>query len=236
MHKRSAVNALIANAFARLLLHEEVGGTREEQLVIAALRRSSRRLEQATVDELGEYLSTLSGAELRGVASNIKGIYHELAFVDTNNSSSHDGETAQLFDVTNHPGADVRVTSGDGSTRDIQLKAVGDSSSIATHQARYPDVPVMATSEVAESSGVVSSGFSNVQLRNEVEQCFDAIEGPAEWESATLAAGGGALLSAIGQANAILNGRVTLQNVALDSAKTAMVAGTSSAFVDLLFG
>ncbi len=55
------------------------------------------------------YVSGLSDAQLDGLISNIKGIYHELLFVAAENADG-DAYSAALFEETNYPGADVLIT------------------------------------------------------------------------------------------------------------------------------
>jgi hypothetical protein len=73
---------VIAVTFQRLIEDAYREWTLEEELVLQALRRSTRTLETASAQELSDYLGSMSENQLRGVASNVKGIYHELPFVD----------------------------------------------------------------------------------------------------------------------------------------------------------
>jgi hypothetical protein len=140
----------------------------EEELVLQALRRSTRSLEAASVQDLSDYLGSLSKEQLRGVASNVKGIYHELLFVQSENED-WDAISAQVKEFTNHPGGDVAFMVEGNVIREVQLKAVASEAHVLEHLARYPDIEIRVTDEVAAKiPGIESSGFSNAELTREV--------------------------------------------------------------------
>ena len=88
------------------IINEIAHETLEMSLVAEAIRRSTRKLEDnASIEEIRDYLSGYEEEALNGVLANVKGIYHELIF----EHSDYDGDsiTARLFEETNHPGADV---------------------------------------------------------------------------------------------------------------------------------
>lgn len=149
----------------------------EERLVLDALRRSSDALRDADVGELAAYVAALNPEQLRGVASNIKGIYHELLYVHGVNADG--GEiTAEVFGATNHPGADVQFFVDGDVIREVQLKAVASVGPIREHLFRYPEIEVLATTEVADKiDGVTSTGLSNEHLTANVDQVFSGLPG-----------------------------------------------------------
>ena len=147
----------------------------EVQLVIVALRRSSNALAGMTEAELGDYIAGLSAEQKQGLVNNVKGIYHELAYVEEINAANG-AASASIFGATNHPGADVVIDDGAGGLSEVQLKA-SSSSDVAEHLERYPDIPVVATSEVAAAAGVEDSGHSNASLTTDVETTFDGLDG-----------------------------------------------------------
>lgn len=93
----------------------------EEELVLQALRRSTRALESASAQELSVYLGSLSQDQLRGIASNVKGIYHELLYVQTENGD-WDQVEARVKEFTNHPGGDVEFIVDGNTIGEVQLK------------------------------------------------------------------------------------------------------------------
>lgn len=173
---RSAA-VVVAVTLQRLVEDARRFWTVEEQLVLDALRRSAKRLNGASVEELAAYVSSLTPEQLRGVASNVKGIYHELLFVHFENANG-DEVAARMFEATNHSGADVEFIVDGETIRAVQLKAVASPAQIMEHLSRYPDIDVVATSEVAALfPNVASSGFTNAGLTENVSSAFDELPG-----------------------------------------------------------
>lgn len=187
----------------------------EEQLVLDALRRSANRLNNASNQELAAYVSSLSPEQLRGVTSNVKGIYHELLFVHAENSNEN-GITAEVFPNPNHPGADVEFLVDGESIHILQLKAVATPQSVLEHLDRYPEIEVRVTAEVADRlEGVESSGFKNDELTAKVDGVFGAL--PEDSLGKELLQGGATsalVAGAFGAAKVLREGRVSKQQFA----------------------
>lgn len=139
--------------------------TEDEELVLHALRRSNNSLTDATEVDLSNYVQSLSVNQISGLKNNVKGIYHELAFQQRENLDG-DEYIIELFDDTNHAGADVRIINVlTGDISEVQLKATNYASYVREHNEKYANIDVLTTSEVAEaSSDWASSEFSNVEL------------------------------------------------------------------------
>lgn len=170
-------SVVLAVTFQRLI----EDGTREwmleEELVLQALRRSTRSLETANACEITDYLSALSEEQIRGVASNVKGIYHELLFTVAENNDG-DSVSAEVKKFTNNPGGDVEFFVDGNSIGEVQLKAVASEAQVLEHLSRYPDIEVRVTEEVAAiMPGVASSGFSNIELTDEVYDRLSELQG-----------------------------------------------------------
>ena len=164
------VEYVIAGVFYALLSRTTVDDSVESQLVLDSLRRSDNSLLDASENDISDYLASYDTEQLRGIANNVKGIYHEYLFVYEYNLN-HDDTYAELFGESNHPGADIQIKDNDTDEvlEEFQLKATNSSSYVKEHLARYPDVDVMATEEVANKlSEVESSGFSNNEDRKSV--------------------------------------------------------------------
>ena len=179
----------------------------EETTVLAAIRRSNSDLANASVDEIAEHVRGMTPEQLAGFQRNVKGIYHELCYVERENADGDDVE-AKVYEVVNHPGADVRLVNvTTGETVDIQLKATDSASYLREHRERYPDVEVQATEEVASSAGVASSGFRNSELAGDVNATVEKLEDDG---SGVLEAGvASGLLSGVVDARAALRGERT---------------------------
>lgn len=181
MIRRSAAVA-VAVTLQQLAAGNASGWTADQLLVLAALRRSKTSLEQASDAELGTYVRGLAPVQLRGVASNVKGIFHELLVAQAENLDG-DGETARLFEATNHPGADIEFSIDGDVVQALQLKAVQDPATILEHFARYPDVDVMATSEVYSTMGgfnterLFDSGVSNIEISEATRATLEDLAG-----------------------------------------------------------
>lgn len=208
----------------------------EEQLVLDALRRSKTSLADATNEELRDYILSLDQEGLRGVLSNVKGIYHELLFVHAENTDG-DEITARLFEASNHPGADVELVVEDGVIQQVQLKAVESVSHIREHLSRYPGVEVYATDEVAERlDGIGRSGFSNDALTNQVSETADDLRGDTVLGEAAEGVATSGLVAAAMTAGRVLrdrrlpdaDGRAVLKDVA--------TGGVAAVVLDVLLG
>lgn len=178
-------------------------------LVLEALHRSNPATSELSTEQLSEYLGSLSPEQLQGVINSTKGVYHELKFVERENSD-FDSWHAELMPDVNNPGADVVLSNLEtGEVIEVQLKATDSLGYIGEHLSRYADISVMATSEVANrsSDAVASTGFSNEELTMEVEQTLrsSASDSGSDIASDAITDGlfGGGLYTAIGAAGMI---------------------------------
>lgn len=148
----------------------------EENLVLEALRMSNHSLADASIEELKTYITAMSGNEFRGLVSLVKGKYHEILFTRAENLDG-DEVSALMKEALNHPGSDVEFLIDGEVISEVQLKAVKDPATIFSHFEKYPDVPVYATSEIANRmDGVNSSNFSNDDLQQRVEERLNELK------------------------------------------------------------
>ena len=161
---------VVSVVFLQLLADDLVSFNSNEELVLDALRRSSTSLADASNEELSSYIKGMEPSQYQGLQNNIKGIYHELRYAAEENRDG-DEYIVELFEATNHPGADVKITNLlDGEVREVQLKATSYSSLICEHNKKYESIDVFATSEVAEKMpDVESTGLSNEELTQDVD-------------------------------------------------------------------
>lgn len=181
MSRKSAAVA-IAVTLQQLVAGKTSGWTKDQELVLSALRRSKESLNDASDSELGDYVRDLSPTQLRGAASNVKGIFHEM-LVARNENDDGDTITAELFEATNHPGADIEFFMNGVVISSVQLKAVQDPASVIEHFQRYPGIDVMATTEVYEKLAttigdqLVSSGISNEKITEQTQTTLEELAG-----------------------------------------------------------
>lgn len=233
--KSSTAVTTVATVFANLINKAQLQLSTDEQLVVEALRRSSNALSDMSLSEMGNYLRSMDDDSLRGLANNVKGIYHELQFVRRENLNG-DAITARIFPETNHPGADVVLSRDGKDLAELQLKATDSSSLLAKHLDKYPEISIVTTDEVANSiSGVKSSGFSNAALENDVGNAFSSVSDQAHISQLQDAAAVSGLLAAAVNAGNVLSGKATAKEASKNTLRDMGVAVSSTFLVDLLF-
>ena len=144
-----------------------------DEAVLAAFQRYSP--DTQGLSSVQNYLSGLSGDQIVGVVSNVKGILHEMEFVKMENS---DGDTisAVIFPTTNHKGFDAVISdAGTGEIWPIQLKTTDDQEYVQEWVDKYPDGEILVSEEIASELGLESSGFSNQELTVRVEDFVDGL-------------------------------------------------------------
>ena len=154
----------------------------QDSLVIEAFRRSDNQLADASVADISVYFSEYSLEAQQGIINNVKGIYHELAFVQQENADG-DQWFAELMPSTNHPGIDVVLTNVETSeTIDLQLKATDSLSYIQSSLTSLPaETQLLATQEIANKvEGIESSGLSNADLNAEVAEVTSSLTDGAD--------------------------------------------------------
>ena len=230
---------VIGGVFYALLTQTAVSGDLESQLVLEALRRSTGALTHASEGQLGDYLRDLSPEGMKGVGSNVKGIYHELLYTH-NYNDSHVDTYAEMFAATNHPGADIQIkdVETDAVIGEYQLKAVAGTEPIHTHFHKYPDIPVYATDEVAQQFSdpqVESSGFENEVLKERVHDDLDSVAdntmSDRAWDSFLLAAG----VASARELFEMVNGEREFPDAVANACKAAGVSGAATLMAAYLF-
>jgi len=209
--------------------------TSDEMIVIEAIKRSDNDLVDANIEEISTYLSQYSPEQLQGISNNVKGIYHEIKFVEAENADGDDID-AELYELTNHPGADVRLTNTTtGEISDVQLKAANSAHYVGEHLDKYPDINVLATEEVANNlSDVESSGFSNEELSNDVSHTLNDITDNGGYIESTAATIG--LISAVLNAKAALEGKQSCSLAARKTLEDIGIATASAVIIEVLIG
>lgn len=154
----------------------------EHGYIIEALKRSNDDLQEADVNELHTYVQSLEEEQLPGLISNIKGIAHEVYYVETENDDG-DAIYAYMFEDTNHEDYDIVVYDLDGNSESFQMKAT-DSEAYANRAIEeVGSDQVILTEELAEKMSTSSSGISNKELTSDVEKVVDhLLEDQSLWD------------------------------------------------------
>jgi hypothetical protein len=227
----------IAGVIYALLSQSAIDGSRESQLALDAIRRIKNDWNDANEAQLGAELSRYNSEQIRGIANNAKGIYHELLFVDDYNDS-HSETYAELFVATNHPGADVQIKYGetDQVLWEVQLKASNNDQLVKEHFQKCPDIDVLATEEVAAGlEGCGSSGISNVEITEQMNGVIDAVADNTVLDQAQNSAAMAGLIAAGKGAIDVLSGNKGISGAGIAAAKATSVSAASTALVAYLF-
>lgn len=207
-----------------------------ESLILEAFQRSAKRFENASVEEIREYITILDPNQITGWISNAKGIYHELLWAKKENIDG-DNLTARLFEETNHAGSDIEFIIDGNVVKEVQFKAVSNPESIAEHFEKYPDIEVYATSEVATKvkdifENVKDSGFSLEEINTQTNN-FIFPENPDMFPDAGAGAAIGIFIAALKNRK----GSKSFNKKVRESLKLGTVgASTAVALEYLLFG
>lgn len=170
----------------------------------------------------------------------MKGIYHELLYVHNYNDTKRD-TYAEVFGATNHPGADIQIRDVETGEllEQIQLKAVLDASTVHGHLEKYPDISVLATSEVANrlaDARVGNSGHGSqiplqLGLKGLVVVADNSI-GDRAGDAALLAAG----IASARELFEMLQGQRDFPDAVTNALKNTGTAGTATLIAAYLFG
>lgn len=220
---------VISAAIMKLMAKDLPSFSDDEQLVLQALRRSKNSLANASDLDLSKYVQSLSVEQIAGLKNNVKGIYHELAFQRRENLDG-DEYIVELFDDTNHAGADVRIINVEtGEVSEVQLKATNYASYVRQHNEKYENIEVFTTSEVAtESSEWSSSEFSNEVLTADTTSTLNILDQGAD-ASIAESMGVAAMVTLAVNAKSMLKGETlsteAKQKIIQDGVVAASVAG-----------
>lgn len=129
-------------------------------------------------------LFSLDSEALQGAVNTAKGKYFEYLVVDKLNRGEQVGpllleprQQAVLAESMTQPGWDLRIVDEHGAVVEyLQLKATDSVGYIHSALERYPDIEILATSDVADSGLALDSGISDQELRAHVGSGVDALD------------------------------------------------------------
>ena len=147
-------NILILGTISKIAYENNPSISSNEELVLHAIKRANPGFNELSVSEIGDTLSEYDEDQLFGFANNVKGILHELQFIEIENEDG-DNVTASIFPETNHQGTDIMLTDEEtGEIIFIQLKATDSSSYINAWVEEYPEDEILVTEEIADKMGL----------------------------------------------------------------------------------
>lgn len=228
---------VIAGVIYALLTRTAVDDSIESQLGLLAIKRMKNEWHDASESQLSDYLASYEPEQLKGIANNVKGIYHEILFVEQYNKQNSDTYAA-LFAETNHPGADVQIFSkyNDQVLCEFQLKASDSSDYINNHFEKYPEIDVLATDELAcKIDNVSSSGISNSAITENIDQILDQISNNTLTDRAFDSMAFASLATAGKESINLIRGKGEITDSGMKVVKTATVASASTLIASYLF-
>ena len=131
-------------------------------------------------------LEGLDTESLQGILSNWKGKLFEVQVRDQLNNGDivgevvlDQGQTAVLAESVNQPGWDLKILNADGTADEfLQLKATESMSYINEALEKYPDIDILATSEIASISEDLQN--SDISLDELNEPLLEVLDGGSD--------------------------------------------------------
>lgn len=161
-------NVLIVSTLAKIAYENSIPLDEKEFYILSALKRANPGLDDKSIDEIGEYIQSMNDVQIAGLSNNVKGILHEIQFVEIENSDG-DSVTAAMFADTNHEGMDVILTDNTtGEITEVQLKATDNTSYVQEWFDKH-DGEILVTTELAEKMNLETTGISNQELTTNVD-------------------------------------------------------------------
>jgi hypothetical protein len=145
------------------------------------LRWSSRFNQDTSIEEIANSFRAYDSDRIEGVTNTIKGKMFEIMITEQENLDG-DAWLAKMHTDETFPGSDIVFSNTEtGERLEVSLKAVAaDNQEIIEHAlARYPDIPIMTTDEMAacypKDERVFGSGFSHEDLDGITNERFEEL-------------------------------------------------------------
>ncbi len=174
-NRESLLDIAIAAASTQVSLADSPGDV--DPLLLRAVFDTNPSLAE-------DHLFALSGDALQGAVNAAKGKYFEYLVADRLNRGEQvgplllePGQQAVVAESMTQPGWDLRIQDEHGAVVEyLQLKATDSVGYIRAALDRYPDIQILATSDVAHSGLAFDSGIADQDLRVQVEVAVDAVD------------------------------------------------------------
>ncbi|SVB27052.1 uncharacterized protein METZ01_LOCUS179906 [marine metagenome] len=159
--------------------HDALGGP-VGQIFIQSIRDRWPKLEDASVGEIAEFMKEeYSDGAIPGVINQIKGKLFENLTVAHENADG-DEWRAFLHEDESYPGSDMIMENTEtGETIELSLKATENLNYIESSLLKYPEFPILTTSEIPEEypdlEMVIASDFSHREIQEITESNFEEL-------------------------------------------------------------
>ncbi len=233
----NATIGTVSAVFLKILSASSAEFNENELLVLEALRGSKNDLNEATIEELGEYISKKDPSELNGLISSIKGKYHELLFQKNENEDGDEFEV-ELFEDYNHPAADIKlINTLTNESTPYQLKTTDYLSYIKQHNNKYPDIRLFVNEEMAKLDPTFeSTGLSNSEITDTVKNTLKGVaDGPLDFGVAT-SMSVAAMITLARNIKVLLKGRNLTSEEQTKLLKDGSIAAGVAGIISLLIG
>jgi len=160
--------------------HDALGGP-VGQIFIQSIRDRWPKLEDASVGEIAEFMKEeYSDGAIPGVINQIKGKLFENLTVAHENADG-DEWRAFLHEDESYPGSDMIMENTEtGETIELSLKATENLNYIESSLLKYPEFPILTTSEIPEEypdlEMVIASDFSHREIKEITEYNYQILE------------------------------------------------------------
>ena len=149
------------------------------KIFLKSIRDRWSELSDASPEKISEFMNNYSSDQIPGVISTIKGKFFE-NLVEIHENNDGDEWTARLHDDESYTDSDMIITNAvTGETIELSLKATYSGNYVESVLSRYPDTPILTTSEVSEEfqdlENVIASEFSNSEIQVITESNFEEL-------------------------------------------------------------
>ena len=198
---RGEVFAFAAMAYLIEGKYDELNGPLGGHFIESIRRAYSSQLGNATLEEMSNYFSEHTPAQLSGDISLVKGEMFE-HLVEHLENIDGDQWMAQLHDIRTVPGSDIIFTNIEtGQQVEISLKSTDMPNIIEEALKKYPDIPILTTREAEQYFGdhplVDYTDISDTELEEITKDNFERLVEDLEPISAVKVAAAGVISKTI---------------------------------------
>ena len=190
--KRGEIFSFAAMAYLMQGKYDSLQGPTGEIFIDSIRRSYPSKLGDASLDEMSEFFSNRTPAQLSGDVNLVKGDMFE-KLVEIHENADSDDWVAELHEDRTHPGSDIIFRNiNSGEEIEVSLKATENVGYIEDALMEYPDIPIITTEELEDLFGdhpfVDYVDISGEKLQEVTEENFEKLV--SELEPINVAAAG----------------------------------------------